>query len=485
MRRFISFVLFLVLLSTMTFGALAVSYSDRGRYYLYITTADTQIYSLTTQTAEDGTITNTFTPNGTLPAGTPVSAGEVLDEVYQKVVYMDQSSSTHTVIIRKDVIKSNYVTLDFGGSTGSVRIPRPASANAGFIKDYLNYRGISVTDAQIQSALGIYSSETTPVPGMTEDTSEQNDTFPNPTEDAAQDAPQATKKPSSGSSSAAQKPKATPTPAPSVRESVTADHLLYLNHNGQLVQVAMKELGTARSVVTLNKQDLVVETADLIWSTNAADNERIGIIYAPKTGKVSLRKTSKKSSAVLQKLTAGTLVRVFDIGKTMTGIYVGDQAGYVLNSTIQLTGTSEDYNTGILTYNGSLTNTHRINFYTAAKESSKKIQGVYAGTSVVILGVSGTWTELDLEGYHGYILSKFVTQDEEVTPLSDLNSLLNDAVIEEEVTEEVTEEVLTEDSSGSDSSESVTTEVVSQSDVNTDKNKTDSDGYRMHRDPYN
>ncbi|MBQ9307099.1 MAG: hypothetical protein IJ229_04155 [Clostridia bacterium] len=478
MRRFAALLTALVLTLLMTFGAQAVSYSDRGRYYLYVTTADTQMYTMSQETADDGTITTTYTPSGSLPAGTPVSAGEVLDDTYQKIVYMDQSSSTHTVIIRKDVIKGNYVTLDFGGTVGKVRIPRPASANSSFIRDYLNYRGISVTDNQIASALGILSDEATTAPASADDISEQNDTFPDaspsPDSDADKDTdedPKATAtskssgKTTTKTSTNTKKSSAAATPAPTERPSVTADSVVFLqDDSGNLVLVTIKELGLARSTIIYNGQEYVVETSRLTWNTNATEKERLAIVYAPKTGKASLRKTAKTSSAVLQKMNAGTIVRVFDVGSNMTGIYTGDTAGYMLNSTLTFVGTESSYTTGKLSYQGSLTNTHRINFYTQAKEASRKIGGVHAGDSVVIFQETGTWTEVDLDGAHGWILSKFVTKDEATEPLSVLGDLTASSV--------------SKTSAAADDS------VIEEEEEEAEPEATARSGYNMLRDPY-
>jgi len=117
-RRIACLLLVAALIMSMIFSASAISYSDRGRYYLYVTSSSTAMFSQSTQTDENGNTTSILSNIGTLPAGTPISAGEIVDDIYQKVVYMDQSAATHTVIISKDVVKGNYVTLDFGGSIG-------------------------------------------------------------------------------------------------------------------------------------------------------------------------------------------------------------------------------------------------------------------------------------------------------------------------------------------------------------------------------
>ena len=481
-RRLMVILTVCVLFLSVTMDALGISYSDRGRYYLYVTTQDTETYAITTKENEDGTTSSVYTATGTLPAGTPISTSEVLDETYQKVIYMDQNSSTHTVIIRKDVIKGNYVTLDFGESLGKVRIPRPAAANAGFIRDYLNYRGISVTDSQINQALGILESETTPNPVSPDLANEMNDTFSDSeieeieasSDDAAATPESSASAGTSSKTSTKKTAKPTATPKPSsARESVKPDGILYLlTDDGEMHRAELVELGLARSTITINGTQMTVETKDLTWSSNAGKTERLAIVNAPKTGSASLRKTSKKSSKVLKKITTGTIMQVFEIGDTMTGVYVNGLTGYMLNSSLTLVEIPDSYTTGKLSYKGSFTNTHRINLYSQAKESSKKISGVHAGDEVIIYSDTGTWTELDIHGFHGYILSKFVTPDEVEVPLSDLSELTGSVSWEDEDVGE--EEASSEDEEESDA-DAEASEDVEESDADPEASEDDPD----------
>lgn len=444
MRRIVCILITVVLAFSLLISASAVSYSDRARYYLYITTSDTAMFSLSSSTDENGNTSNVLTNIGTLPAGTPISAGEVVEETYRKVVYMDQSASTHTVVISNDVIRSNYVTLNFGGSIGSVRVPKPAAANATFVKEYLNYRGILASESDISAALEAYAGSSTPAPVADGQVAEMNDTFPT-TSTAPDDTGAESGKAGPTTTTAPKKgAKSTATPSPD-RKAVEASSLVYLNHDGVQTPVTITELGLARSTVVADGQELTVATISLVWETNAKADERLAVIYAPKSGKASLRKTSKSSSLILEKVPAGTIVRVFDIQSKMTGIYVGDKAGYVTNTALKLTEPYPSFKTGRLSYKGSLTNTHRINLYSQAKESSRKIKGVHAGDAITILSDTGSWTELDIGGLHGFVLSKFVTPDETPEPLSNLDALdptlpsqedEDDLIIEEEVLDE-------------------------------------------------
>lgn len=107
-----------------------------------------------------------------------------------------------------------------------------------------------------------------------------------------------------------------------------------------------------------------------------------------------------------------------------------------------------------------MTNTHRINFYSQAKESSRKIKGVRAGAAVTILSEKGTWVELDLDGYHGYIMSKFVTPDETVEPLTGPELLWGESPAEPDDSDAVEEEDIVEEEETIDESEEEPAEEV-------------------------
>ena len=176
MRRLIGLILFAAILCLTLAGAqAAVSYSERARYYLYITNRDTEMYAAQTTTDENGNSSLTLVSIGTLPGSTPVSSGDTIQDAYRQVTYLGQDGATHSVVIDKSAISGNYVTLEIGGT--SVRVPKAASVNATFVSEYLNYRGISASQEDISKALTGYSSQITPAPTTEGDYYEENDSF--------------------------------------------------------------------------------------------------------------------------------------------------------------------------------------------------------------------------------------------------------------------------------------------------------------------
>ena len=85
MRRLI--LLLLILLSVLLLlvsTASAVSYSERARYYLYITNQTTEMYAAQSTTDENGNTSLTLVSIGTLPSSTPVSVGDTIQDNYRQ-----------------------------------------------------------------------------------------------------------------------------------------------------------------------------------------------------------------------------------------------------------------------------------------------------------------------------------------------------------------------------------------------------------------
>ncbi|MBQ8159605.1 MAG: SH3 domain-containing protein [Clostridia bacterium] len=486
MRKICAMILAMILcVLTMTSAMAAITFETRGRYYLYRTSADTEMYS-----DAEGT-----TSVGTLPGGTPISAGDTTENL-RKVTYMDASGSTHSVYINKDVVKSNYVTLDFNGN--KVRVPLPASANATWVAEYLEYRGISVSSTDIAKALGQYSESVTPapVPDGEDYITQENDGLSMDGEEVtdAGDASEATAAPtakkSSSSSSSKSSSKATVTAAPSVTSapdstgvvnsanvaSVPADgKVYYLDGSNTLKPVTAVDIGLIFSTVSSGNQKYDVETSRLLWNTNADADHRLAMINAPKGGTANLRKTASSSAKVLAKAKTNRVVLVYDVQDKMSGVIYGDEKGYVNNSALTFFPATSSYQSAVLSYNGSLTSTKKINFYSQAKDSSRKLISLKAGMEVTLFEQGKYWSEVDVDGYHGYVSNKFIQ-------LSAENTHLEPADITAQV---VTVAAQSASASGDadDEAEDIYAPAAETSDGSYEPFYVN--GYEMHHNPYN
>ena len=84
--------------------------------------------------------------------------------------------------------------------------------------------------------------------------------------------------------------------------------------------VSLQTLGVAMSEIYMDGEFLRVPTASLSWETEADDNQRIAVIYAPSTGKCTMREEASKKGKIIMTCKAGRVVTVLRVGDVYTRI---------------------------------------------------------------------------------------------------------------------------------------------------------------------
>ena len=186
------------------------------------------------------------------------------------------------------------------------------------------------------------------------------------------------------------------------------DVTLYLGE-GESTSVSLQELGTAQCVVWDGEEMLTVPTEDLHWETEADDDHRLAIIYAPKTGKATLRASASNKAKSLGQCEAGRIVVVLKVGKTYTRILYEGKEGCVLTSALTFSGAvpEDGFTTATLSYKGRTDSSATISVYTA-KNANRKIKQWRVGNEVVVLAESGSWSEIEIDGWHGWVKSAYL-----------------------------------------------------------------------------
>lgn len=179
--------------------------------------------------------------------------------------------------------------------------------------------------------------------------------------------------------------------------------------SGESIPVTLQTLGAARSIVHDGQKMLTVNTADLHWETQAEDHQRLGVIYAPSTGKATLRASASSSARKLGDCADGRIVVVLKVGATWTRILYDGQEGCVLTAAVTLCGAvpEENFSSAILTYKGRTDASAAISVYTATN-GKRRIDQWRAGKEVVVLGETGSWAEIEIDGWHGFVKSSYL-----------------------------------------------------------------------------
>lgn len=222
----------------------------------------------------------------------------------------------------------------------------------------------------------------------------------NPAPSKTTEKPASTKKPSSSNKTSA--PRVTATPKPS-NAAVT--------YQGYAAQIDV--LSSYESVITVNGEKITVLTSELEFSSTAKEEERLAVIYAPKTGKATLRKKASQNAAMVKNCKGGRYALVLEKGRNFSRIYYNNAVGYIRTDCLKFYPiAAAPYPEGLLSLNGYTTGNAEINIRNKA-DYGTHICGTYkTGTAVRVIEIGDIWTEVEIDRIRGFIQTKFLTMPE-------------------------------------------------------------------------
>ncbi len=181
--------------------------------------------------------------------------------------------------------------------------------------------------------------------------------------------------------------------------------------------VSLQTLGVAMSEIYMDGEFLRVPTASLSWETEADDNQRIAVIYAPSTGKCTMREEASKKGKIIMTCKAGRVVTVLRVGDVYMRIVYDGVEGLVLNSCLKFYETPDEdtFTTGLLSAKGKTNTTATVSVYQLTK-SRRRLDKIRVGAYLAVMDKVGEWYEVDVNGWHGFVKDANVTLD---APLPD------------------------------------------------------------------
>ena len=178
------------------------------------------------------------------------------------------------------------------------------------------------------------------------------------------------------------------------------------------VAVTLEELGTHTSKVSYQGKSTKVPTSELSFGKDVPEDKKLAVIYTPKTGKASLRKSASSNADVLKQCKAGTLVSVLEYGKTYSKISYKNTVGYILTDCLKFHGvTGEAEGKGILSYNGKTSGGTTVNIRLAADSGSRKIGEFRTGTEVTVIKYGDEWCEIEVDGIRGFVMTAYLVKN--------------------------------------------------------------------------
>ena len=184
----------------------------------------------------------------------------------------------------------------------------------------------------------------------------------------------------------------------------------FFDGSGSMTEVAVDYMGIYRSMVTLNGEKKLVDTANLIWLTEAPLEKVLAVVTA-KTYARLFAKSSKKS-LIMDKVYCGTVVRVLDTDKNWTFVDYNGERGYIQTASLQFyQNEAREYRSGfVATKSGHTYGNSTVHVRNNPKEKQQEEYPV--GTPITVFEDDGKWCHIEVQGHMCYISREFMVYED-------------------------------------------------------------------------
>lgn len=183
---------------------------------------------------------------------------------------------------------------------------------------------------------------------------------------------------------------------------------------GETVQVLA--VGSQVSIIRQGKENREVYTRALTFAEDAEEGKALAIITAPKTGRISMRKTASSRGAIIMKCQAGRIVPVLGLTKKYALVQYEDAVGYVLRSSLTFLDPSEgEAEFAYIAYKGNPRSKNTVKVRQKGASTARILDEFPCGQRVTVIQRGDKWTEIEAENLRCFILSEFLTTVDEAT----------------------------------------------------------------------
>ena len=192
---------------------------------------------------------------------------------------------------------------------------------------------------------------------------------------------------------------------------------VYTDDEGTETEVKVVYLGVLRSMIEMDGESLLVETWKLSWETDAPAEKVLAVLTSPQHSKeIAFRADKSDKSTILGHVRVGKVVQVIRVGKdwALVDLHEKDTPRvYVPAACLDYwSNMPRHYETGTVTINGKTKSKEPIGVRSGDGSQYQKVETVYPGDILTIYAHNKKWCEVDVGGYHVFILKEFVTMDE-------------------------------------------------------------------------
>lgn len=185
---------------------------------------------------------------------------------------------------------------------------------------------------------------------------------------------------------------------------------VYCMADGTVARVDVVYMGLARSMIRLNGEEMLVNTCDLTWDTEAPEDKVLAVVTCKSYTR--LRVEPNKKSLIMDRCYRGYVLRVIKVEKNWSLVDYKGIRGYVLNSSITLyPNEPREYRPGwVATKSGKIKGTSTVHVRNDPKD--KQQEEYLVGTPITVFGEEGDWCHIEVEGHVCYIMKKFMLYDD-------------------------------------------------------------------------
>lgn len=195
--------------------------------------------------------------------------------------------------------------------------------------------------------------------------------------------------------------------------------IAYVDEEGTAHPAEIEALGLGRSIVVIDETRMLVPTSALIWDTEAPEDKQLAVVSTGKLTYATLRADKSRKAFVMGHCEKCRVLLVIKTGKTWTMVDDHGVRGYVLTNTLSFYDNKpKQYASGMITVKGRAVSDATVHVRSSMQNSARQIAEFPVGTLVTVFSQEGKWSEIDVGGWHCFILTEFLTLQEPLPMLS-------------------------------------------------------------------
>ena len=183
--------------------------------------------------------------------------------------------------------------------------------------------------------------------------------------------------------------------------------------NSMAAGVRLATLGLYESVVTLQGEEITVPTRYLTFGENDDAKNRVGVVYAPRSGEASMREKEGGSAKVIQQVKTGRIAAILDYdGGTFTKILYDGVEGYVRTDCLIFhSGEEAPVGSGVMHVKGDTDGEKNVTIRSTMSTSQAKVITLPTGTAVTVFSQEDGWYAVEYDGWFGYVQSQYLEME--------------------------------------------------------------------------